>query len=182
MMVRRMVQLVAVCMIGSLSAVADAQAQNAQTRDGFWISGGLGYGSLGCEACGDQREGGMSADLSLGGTISPRFLIGAGTSGWTKSEGGATLTMGLVDARVRFYPSARGGLFLTGGVGVGSVQEKIDGFGSATETGVGVILGLGYDFRVSPNMSITPTWTGFGMRNDVTDANVGQLGIAITLH
>lgn len=181
MMLRRMVQLVAVCMIGSLSSVADAQAQNAQTRDGFWFSGGLGYGSLGCEACG-TREGGLSIDLSLGGTISPRFLIGAGTSGWTKSEGGSTLTVGLVDARVRFYPSARGGLFLTGGVGVGSVQEKFDGLGSQTETGPGVILGLGYDIRVSPNMSLTPSWTGFGMRNDVTDANVGQLGIAVTLH
>ncbi|HEU4747387.1 MAG TPA: outer membrane beta-barrel protein [Gemmatimonadaceae bacterium] len=181
MMVRRMVQLVAVCMIGSLSVVAEAQAQNAQTRDGFWISGGLGYGTLGCEACG-TREGGLSVDLSLGGTISPRFLIGAGTSGWTKSEGGSTLTMGVVDARVRFYPSTRGGLFLTGGVGVGSVQETFDGLGTETETGVGVILGLGYDIRVSPNMSITPSWTGYGMRNDVTDANVGQLGIAITLH
>ena len=182
MMVRRMVQLFAVCMIGSLSAVADAQAQNAQTRDGFWMSGGLGYGTLGCEACGDTREGGLSVDLSIGGTISPRFLIGAGTSGWTKSEGGSTLTMGLLDARVRFYPWSRGGMFVTGGVGVGSVQETFDGFGSQTETGVGVSLGLGYDFRVSPNMSVTPTWSGFAMRNDVTDANVGQLGIAVTLH
>jgi len=176
-----MVQLFAVCMIGSLSVAADAQAQNARARDGFWISGGLGYGMFGCDGCG-SREGGLSGDLSLGGTISPRFLLGAGTSGWTQSEGGGTLTVGLLDARVRFYPSARGGLFLTGGVGVGSVKASIDGFGSTTETGVGVILGLGYDYRVSPNMSITPYWNGFAMRNDVMDANVGQMGIALTLH
>ena len=67
MLVRKMVLLVAVCMISSLSVAADAQAQNAQTRQGFWFSGGLGYGSLGCaEGC-DQREGSVSADISLGG-------------------------------------------------------------------------------------------------------------------
>ena len=181
MSVRKMVQLVAVCMISSLSVAADAQAQNAQVRQGFWISGGLGYGSLGCDGCAD-REGALSADISLGGTLSPRFLVGVGTSGWSKSEQGGTLTVGLVDARVRFYPSARGGLFLTGGIGIGSVKATVDGFGSATETGPAAILGLGYDYRVSPNMSVTPYWNAFAMKNDNTDANVGQAGIAITLH
>ena len=181
MFVKRMVQLVAVCMISSLSVAADAQAQNAQARQGFWFSGGLGYGSLGCDDCGD-REGSISADLSIGGTISPRFLLGVGTSGWSKSEAGGTLTVGLVDARVRFYPSARGGLFLTGGIGVGSITAKIDGFGSSTETGPAMILGLGYDYRVAQNMSVTPYWTGFAVKNDNVDANVGQIGIAVTLH
>jgi len=181
MFVKRMVQLAAVCMISSLSVAADAQAQNAQARQGFWFSGGLGFGSLGCDGCG-EREGSLSADLSIGGTISPRFLLGVGTSGWSKSEAGGTLTVGLLDARVRFYPSARGGLFLTGGIGVGSVTAKIDGFGSSTETGPAMILGLGYDYRVSPNMSITPYWNAFAMKNDYMDANVGQAGIAITLH
>lgn len=181
MLVRRMVLLVAVCMISSLSVAADAQAQNAQTRQGFWFSGGLGYGSLGCNDGCDQREGSVSADISLGGTISPRFLLGAGTSAWSKSENGGTLTVGIVDARVRFYPSARGGLFLTGGIGIGSVQAKVGGL-TATESGAGAILGLGYDYRVSPNMSITPYWNAFAMKNDYMDANVGQAGIAITVH
>jgi Outer membrane protein beta-barrel domain len=181
MLVRRMVQMVAVCMISSLSVAADAQAQNAQTRQGFWFSGGLGYGSLGCNDGCDSREGSLSADISLGGTISPRLLVGVGTSAWSKSENGGTLTVGILDARVRFYPSARGGMFLTGGIGVGSVQAKVGGL-TATESGVGAILGLGYDYRVSQNMSITPYWNAFAMKNDYMDANVGQAGIAITLH
>ena len=178
MNVRKVLQGLAV--IGSLAVAGVAQAQNAQVRDGFWISGGLGYGMLGCEDCGD-REGGMSGGLSLGGTVSPRFLIGIGTSGWTKSQDGATLTVGLVDARVRFYPRTTGGFFLTGGVGVGSMRGSFGNL-SATESGPGVILGLGYDWRVSPNASVTPYWNGYGMKNDNVDANVGQLGIAVTLH
>ena len=181
MNVKRSIQYFAVCMIGSLAIVASAEAQNAQVRQGFWISGGLGYGLLGCETCPD-REGGVSGGLSLGGTISPRFLLGAGTTGWAKSDAGETLTVGLLDARVRFYPSTRGGFFLTGGLGIGSVKGTSAVFGTATETGVGMILGLGYDMRVSRNASITPYWNGFAMRNDVIDANVGQLGLAVTLH
>jgi hypothetical protein len=181
MFLKKAVQWVVVCALGSVSVAGIAQAQNAQARDGFWFSGGLGYGSLGCDNCG-SREGGISGGLSLGGTISPRFLVGVGTSGWTKSQQGATLTVSEIDARVRFYPQTRGGFFLTGGVGVGSVTGSVSGFGSATETGGGVILGMGYDYRVARNTSITPFWNAYAMKNSNTNANVGQIGLAVTLH
>ena len=115
-----------------------AHAQNAQIRDGFWFSGGLGYGSLGCQDCG-SRTGGMSGGISAGGTISQRFLLGVGSDAWTKSDQGATLT-------------------------------------------VGTLVGIGYDYRIARNTSITPYWNGFAMRSSNTDANVGQMGIAVTLH
>jgi hypothetical protein len=175
-----MVQCFAV--VGALvvsATSAHAQVQNA-SRSGFWFSGGLGYGSLGCQDCG-SREGGISGGLSLGGTISPRFLLGVGTTGWSKSQDGATLTVGTLDARVRFYPSTTGGFFLTGGLGVGSMRGEVGGI-SSTETGVGTMLGLGWDIRVASNTSITPFWNGFAMQNNNVDANVGQAGIAITLH
>lgn len=181
MIVRKLVGCFAVGLIASVSAAESLGAQNAQIRDGFWVSGGLGYGLLGCDAC-PTREGGFSGGLSLGGTISPRFLLGVGTAGWSKSEQGETLTAGILDARVRFYPSATGGFFLTGGAGVGSVSSELSGLGTETETGFGVILGLGYDLRVSRNTSVTWFWNGFAMRNSNTDANVGQMGIAVTLH
>ena len=181
MNVTKVVQGLALCVLGSVAVAASAEAQNRPVRDGLWFSGGLGYGAMGCENC-SNYEGGVSGGLSVGGTISPRFLLGVGTSGWTRSEAGGRLTVGLLDARVRFYPRARGNFFLTGGLGVGSVKASISGFGSATETGVGAILGLGYDWRVSRNASVTPYWNGFAMRNDNIDANVGQLGLAVTLH
>jgi outer membrane protein with beta-barrel domain len=181
MILKRVVQLVAVCALGTVAVAGVAQAQNAQARQGFWFSGGLGYGSLGCDGCG-SREGGLSGGLSLGGTISPRFLLGVGTSGWTKEDQGARLTVDEIDARVRFYPSTNGGFFITGGIGYGEVRASISGFGSATESGGAAILGVGYDVRVARNMSITPYWNAYAMKNSNTDANVGQIGLAITLH
>jgi hypothetical protein len=179
MILKRMVRLVAV--VASLTIVTRAQAQNAQIRQGFWFSGGLGMGSLGCQSCGSSRENGVSGDLSAGGTLSPRWLLGVGTAGWSKSEQGGRLTVATLDARVRFYPSATGGFFLTGGIGGASVRESVGGI-SATESGVGALFGIGYDYRVASNASITPYWNSFGMKNSNTDANVGQIGLAITLH
>lgn len=178
--VKKVGQWVAVLAVAAVSVATTAQAQNSQVRDGFWFSGGLGYGTLGCQDCG-SREGGVSGGLSFGGTITPRFLIGVGASGWTKTDQGATLTVGLVDARVRFYPQTTGGFFLTAGAGVGSITGSASGF-SATEQGPGMIFGIGYDLRVARNTSITPYWNGYAMKNSDTDANVGQVGLAITLH
>src|SRR5437868_7700661 len=118
MVLKKVVQLVVACALGSISFAGIAKAQNAQTRQGFWFSGGPGYGSLGCDNCG-SRESGLSGGLSLGGTISPRFLLGGGTSGWTKTDQGARLPVDEIGARLRFYPSATGGIFVTRGVGYG---------------------------------------------------------------
>jgi hypothetical protein len=178
MFLKRMLQLVAVA--GSLVFATAAQAQHAQVRQGFWFSGGLGMGSLGCQDCG-SRENGMSGDFALGGTLSPNWLLGVGTSDWSKSEQGGRLTVATLDARVRFYPSATGGFFLTGGIGGASVRASAGGI-SASQNGAGAIFGLGYDYRVARNASVTPYWNSFAMKNGNTDANVGQLGIAITVH
>lgn len=179
MFLKRLVQLVAV--VASLAVATTAQAQYAQVRQGFWFSGGLGMGSLGCNNCGSTRENGMSGDISLGGTLSPRWLLGVGSAGWSKSEQGGRLTVATLDARVRFYPSATGGFFVTGGIGGASVRETVGGL-SATESGPGALFGIGYDYRVARNASITPYWNGFAMKNNNTDANVGQIGLAITVH
>ena len=174
------VAAVAALVLAVLSPRA-ASAQHPQVRSGFWFNGGMGYGSLGCQDC-DTREGGLSGGLALGGTLSQKLLIGAGTNGWTKSEGGTRLTVGTLTALVRFYPSATGGFFLTGGLGVGNVHAEVAGFGSASETGFGALVGLGYDVRVGDNVSLTPFWNGFAMSSSGSDANVGQLGLGVTLH
>ena len=83
---------------------------------------------------------------------------------------------------MRFYPSATGGFFLTGSLGLGTVNAEVSGFGSASETGVGALLGLGYDFRVGRNVSLTPFWNGFAMSSSNSDANVGQLGLSVMVY
>ncbi|MBK6306527.1 MAG: hypothetical protein IPF47_12775 [Gemmatimonadetes bacterium] len=54
-----------------------AMAQQPQERKGFWFNVGLGAGSLGCDDC-DSRANGLSGQLSLGGTLTPRLLLGRG--------------------------------------------------------------------------------------------------------
>jgi hypothetical protein len=154
---------------------------NPHRREGFWFNLGLGYGSLGCDGC-DGREGGLSGGLQLGGSLSQKVLLGGATTGWTRSESGVTLTVGTLLALVRFYPSARGGFFLEGGLGLGTIHVSMDGFGSESETGGGALVGLGYDIRVGDNVSLTPAWLGFAARTSNSDANVGQLSLGVTLH
>jgi len=124
----------------------------------------------------------VSGNIALGGTLSPKFLLGVSTNGWTKSESGSSLTVAAVTAAVRFYPSTTGGFFLTGGLGLGTVSAGIAGFGSASETGVAALLGLGYDIRVSHSVSLSPYWNGFALSYSGGDANVGQIGLGITVH
>jgi hypothetical protein len=150
-----------------------------QTREGFWFNAGLGVGSLGCEfVCGDARANGLSGGLSLGGTLTERLLLGVGTTGWAKSvDNGEVLSIGTLDARLRFYPARTSGFFLTGGLGFGTISV-----GEFSESGVGVVLGIGWDIRVGSRVSLTPFYNGFAMRSSVSDANVGQLGLGITIH
>ena len=48
--------------------------------------------------------------------------------------------------------------------------------------GLGGVLGLGYDFRVGRNLSLTPFWNGYAVQSGDVDANVGQLGLSVTVH
>jgi hypothetical protein len=151
------------------------------SRQGFWFNVGLGYGSFGCRDCND-RTGSVSGGLALGGAVSQKVLLGVGTNGWSKSEDGATLTVSTLAAVIRFYPSATGGFFLLGGLGVGAVRGEISGLGSETQTGLGALVGLGWDIRVGRNVSLTPFWNGFAADTEDVDANVGQIGLGLTVH
>jgi hypothetical protein len=173
--------------LGALQPV-DAEAQNPQTRQGFFISVGVGGGSLGCEDC-DERETGPSGLIYLGGTLSPQLLVGAEFSGWSKkvegSGGDARLTHGNLSAAVQFYPSPTSGFFIKGGVGVSQLRIELSSGGttvSGDENGIGITAGLGYDIRLGSNFSLTPYGMfGFGSF-DGGSANNGQIGLAATFH
>lgn len=161
-----------------------AFAQQAQTRQGFWIGGGMGYGSLGlsCTGCADVgREGGLSGYAKLGGTLRPNILLGVETNGWRKSEGGATITMGNLSGAAYWYPMATQGFFVKGGAGY-SILSVDDGVTSADDSGFGLLGGVGYDFRVGRNLSITPVANWFRGGFDGGSANVLQFGLGVTSH
>ena len=66
-----------VCLATVAGAGTAAGQGHAQTRQGFWFSGGMGWGTLGCADC-DGRTGGFSGGLSLGGQLSSKLLLGVG--------------------------------------------------------------------------------------------------------
>lgn len=181
MEMKRLLFCIALFALVGVPSLGAQEAGHPQTRDGFWFNGGVGYGTLGCDDC-DSREGGFSGQLALGGTVSNKVLLGGSANFWTKEENGVTVNVGVVSAMIRFYTSQTGGFFLTGGLGVGTVDVEISGFGDGSETGFGALLGLGYDFRVGENVSITPFWNGYAVSSDVIDVDVGQIGVGVTVH
>ena len=44
------------------------------------------------------------------------------------------------------------------------------------------LLEAGYDIRVGKMLSLTPYWHGYAVQTDNADSNVGQFGLAITVH
>ena len=150
----------ALALLTSTSLPAAAQG-NAQTRQGFFISFGFGAASLGCDNCddgeddSDDRLNGINFQLRAGGTLSQRLLIGGEINGFTKSENDATLTVTNIGPVLQFYPSAQGGFFLKGGLGLATVEVELGGFSFDNE-GFGLTLGAGFDARVGRNFALTP--------------------------
>ena len=162
-----------------LVASASASAQNAQVRDGFTFSFGLGGGSaaLSCPGCGTTpRETGGSGYLRLGGAISPSLVIAGEANGWSKEVNNVNVQMGTVAAVAQWYPAVSNGFYVKGGVGVSSYTEDDPG-AKAQAIGLGYQFGMGYDWRIARNFSLTPYMNFLGMANSevkVDGSNVGQ--------
>lgn len=159
-------------------------------RRGFWFSAGLGVGLGDCDTC-VKRETGPTGGLSLGGSIGDHVLLGVGTAGWAKylPDEEVTVSGGILDFRVRVYPVASSGFFLTGGLGVGGIAERADfsagpGVAAVTysETGAGALFGIGWDLRVGRNVSLTPFYNGFAVSTETFTGSVAQFGLGITIH
>lgn len=184
-----MPRILAILLILAIGAPA-LEAQRPNTRQGFWISFGLGAGSL--DLGGDvedfARETGLSGYLRLGGTLSQTILIGGETNGWVKTIDGVTTQVGFLGPVAVFYPSATGSFYIKTAVGILTVEEDfISGTGFATS------LGIGNEFRVGNNFSIVLFLNGiqsFGVEAKVdgmstginVDPNLVQLGVGVAWH
>jgi hypothetical protein len=182
---RYTLRALAVVVALSLLGVSVAPAQHAQTRKGFWVGFGFGYGTYGisCDGCsGLGREGSYSGYLKMGGTISPHLLLGGETNGWTKSEAGASITAANASFAAYYYPKPSNGLFLRGGLGF-STTSASNGGSSNSNTGAGATIGAGYDLRVGGNTSITPVLNYmYGKPQDGFSQNFVQFAIGVTFH
>ncbi len=184
--------------IACTCAASAAQAQYPQRRDGFWIGFGLGYGSANvyCDNCDSgPRTGGITGFLKLGGAPSRNLLLGGAVNGWAHSDSGFTETIANVTASIYFYPQARSGFFLTGGLGFSGYHANT--VPSTDGTGWGFTGGAGYDIRVGRDVSLTPVVNfvygaladfdvpvsgGGTVRARNWRQNVVDLGLGVTFH
>jgi len=185
-----------VLIAGSLLATS-ASAQRPNTRQGFWLSGGLGPGSAGvdCSGCTNDRTTGLSGNLRLGGTLGGgKFLLGGETNGWVHSESGVDETIGFLSFIFVWYPSNTGAFFFKLGAG-GMRYSANDGVDELSATAPSGSVGIGYDFRVGRNVSLTPylnalatsgvdaKFNGQSIATPVSiKINLVQLGLAVTMH
>lgn len=188
---RAVTRFSAVVALLALVGTTTSQAQHPQTRQGFWIGFGLGFGSLGlsCTGCSSiNRESGVSGYLKMGGTVSDKLLLGGETNGWSKKIQGTTVTAGNLSFTAYYYPAPANGFFLRGGLGFASYQEQ----GESAAVGFGMSFGAGYDVRVGTNFSLTPyanfNWGSVGDAGSGglvipgVKENVFQMGLGFTWH
>jgi hypothetical protein len=149
----------------------------------------------------DRQSSGV-AYVELGGTLNEHLLLGGEFNMWRKTAALATNVNGALkvynlDATLTYYPAAKGGFFLKGGAGVSLLDAELIGPSSSLKldlgSGLGVIVGLGYDIPISRNVSLTPAlnyWGGrlgdlqFGSQTSFNNwrQNVVDLTIGITVH
>jgi hypothetical protein len=162
---RRTVFAVAALLLGGGTAAAqDTPPDLTEVRDprrsGFW--GALGVGA-GAEAF-DLRDGrGYSEDLHrptvslrLGGTPSQHLRLGGEILGWINDQGDHTESITSVLFITQFYPAPVTGLYLKGGLGLGSNEVQVDdGFGVG-DTGFAGLAGAGWELRVGRRWFLNP--------------------------
>ncbi|HET8644023.1 MAG TPA: outer membrane beta-barrel protein [Vicinamibacteria bacterium] len=146
-------------LIAAVAALAGPSAQ-AQTRDGFFVGFGAGWGSasVGSDAGdADEREGSVTAHARVGTAIGDRTLAGVELNGWFDSEDDASLSLFNTTVALYFYP-ADSGLFVKGGAGLSRADFELGG-DNASGIGWGLMAGLGYDFAISDSTAVTPMAT-----------------------
>ncbi len=167
--------------IAMCAVPATVQAQHSQVRSGLWMTGGLGNGRYTCGDC-SARESGLTATVSLGGTLSQRVLLGGGYNVWSKRIDGRDVTASTLIALVRLYPSTTSGFHFVGGIGYGH-EAVIEGGVRLSKAGKGVLFGLGKDVRVGRNVSVTPFWHVNGIAiHSPGIRGFAQLGVSVTRH
>lgn len=157
--------------LSSVPAAAAALAltcgsAHAQTRDGFFVGLGAGFGSakVTCDDCdlNADRETSFTGHVRLGKTITSRFAVGAELNAWLKKDDFDVSThLFDVTAAVYVYPNDEG-LFVKAGAGLSRAEVKLGGDlgdASVSGTGLGLMAGIGYDVGIGRTTAVTPMVT-----------------------
>jgi hypothetical protein len=185
----------------TLACAASARAQPIpQLRNGFTASGGIGGGVAGvqCSVC--ANGAGAAGYVRLGGAIRRDLVLAGELSRWRRagttlleSQSDVRVELSTVDIVVQWYPRVESGFFVEPGVGLGVLEtriaDRVTGVKYRSGVSGGYQLGVGYDYRVKRNLSITPYATFFGVApshmgstSESVHGNALQIGLGLTQH
>ena len=171
-----------------MSEIIETQGSKSGNRSGFWLNVGVGgaYGHIQCECppvfndAENWMEGGLAGSyiLALGGTLGPKFQLGAELSQlgrFTDINGAFGNTIiSTFSVLAKYYPKSNSTFFLKGGIGVGNIVLKRNlggdrGVPTSTasliskktlkleSTGLGMQFGLGIDIPLGKEQKVALT-------------------------
>ena len=158
------------------------------TRRGMWVGVGVGAGSslVSCAICREDRQGGPSGYIKIGGTVRPALLVGAEGNVWVQGGDELDQYLGALTLAAYLYPRPGSGFFIKGGLsGLRYVasEDGADEGEEATATTMGVNLGLGYEFPVRPGFSLVPflnlVASSFGSLSQNGEQLAGDLNVTL---
>ncbi|MEJ2719755.1 MAG: hypothetical protein P8181_01260 [bacterium] len=177
--------------VGWFGAVQSHSALAAEpypdTREAFVLGLGLGWGNAGADLSIVEkvdRQNGVAGDLLLGWAARNNIVVGFEFDGWSQFFGDTRWVFNLSSVALTYYPS--GGLFVTGGLGIGTSRVEInDSSGSnirQDRAGVGYSLAGGYEWRILEEIAVAPKlkWAYLDINGDVTNY-VDYLTVTIQL-
>lgn len=172
----RLGRFVACIGLFAVSATAPAAAaMHPNARQGWLIGLGGGGGTSGISVPGasSDRETGFGGSFRVGYAFNPQLSLELNSNAWTKEQSGTRVTFAASGPALNYYPGQQG-FVLRAGVGVGSGEASVQA-GSATittsETGLGVLGGLGYEFRVARRFALGPQINASWIDLDSFNAN-----------
>jgi len=147
---------------------------------------GAGSSLVSCAICREDRQGGPSGYIKIGGTIRPAVLLGVEGTVWVQSGEELDQYLGALTGAAYLYPRIGSGFFIKGGLsGLRYVasEDGADEGDEATATTVGVNLGVGYEFRVRPGYSLVPflnlVASSFGSLSQEGEQLAGDLNVTL---
>ncbi len=150
-------RLAALAAAAVLSGTVSRSAVAQTGSDGFWLELGLGPGwaRVGCNICDAGRATGVSGHVGLGGQLGSRVRLGAEVDAWTSRADGVRERLVGLAAVATWRPAP--GRPLRAKVGIAYVTYRVDDdVDVVTASGIGPVVGVAYEWRLSPRVGLGP--------------------------
>jgi hypothetical protein len=146
-----------VTIVALLSAAGPSSASGQIEREGQWLAFGLGPGfdQISCGVCQGNPKPGIAGFVRFGGTVSDRLLLGGEFDGWTRGDDGIRQYLGSLSAIALLYAGPAARFHVKGGLGAVGFRASEEG-DALTSLSLGLTGGVGYDFPIRENLSLTP--------------------------